>query len=56
MKSYIPVEPVSRELRGHVFLATIDKPPVHALSVDVRRGLLNAVEAEDADSQATIDI
>ncbi|MFL9905972.1 3-hydroxyacyl-CoA dehydrogenase NAD-binding domain-containing protein [Paraburkholderia sp. RL17-337-BIB-A] len=40
---------VTRELRGKVLLVTIDHPPVNALSADVRRGLLAAVEAADAD-------
>ncbi|WP_454826013.1 3-hydroxyacyl-CoA dehydrogenase NAD-binding domain-containing protein [Paraburkholderia xenovorans] len=41
---------VTRELRGKVLLVTIDHAPVNALSADVRRGLLAAVEAADADS------
>ncbi|MEM5457152.1 3-hydroxyacyl-CoA dehydrogenase NAD-binding domain-containing protein [Paraburkholderia phytofirmans] len=40
---------VTRELRGKVLLVTIDHAPVNALSADVRRGLLAAVEAADAD-------
>jgi 3-hydroxyacyl-CoA dehydrogenase len=40
---------VNRELRGKVLLVTIDHAPVNALSADVRRGLLAAVEAADAD-------
>lgn len=40
---------VTRELRGKVLLVTIDHPPVNALSADVRRGLLAAVEAANAD-------
>ncbi|MFM0122610.1 3-hydroxyacyl-CoA dehydrogenase NAD-binding domain-containing protein [Paraburkholderia sp. RL18-101-BIB-B] len=40
---------VTRELRGRVLLVTIDHAPVNALSADVRRGLLAAVEAADAD-------
>ncbi|MFM0238009.1 3-hydroxyacyl-CoA dehydrogenase NAD-binding domain-containing protein [Paraburkholderia phytofirmans] len=40
---------VSRELRGKVLLVTIDHAPVNALSADVRRGLLAAIEAADAD-------
>src|SRR5438093_1180767 len=38
-----------REQRGDVLLVTIDNPPVNALGVDVRRGLLAAIEAADAD-------
>jgi 3-hydroxyacyl-CoA dehydrogenase len=40
---------VTRELRGKVLLVTIDHAPVNALSADVRRGLLTAIEAADAD-------
>ncbi|PRY07459.1 3-hydroxyacyl-CoA dehydrogenase NAD-binding domain-containing protein [Paraburkholderia sp. BL25I1N1] len=40
---------VTRELRGKVLLVTIDHAPVNALSADVRRGLLAAVEAAGAD-------
>ncbi|NUY33400.1 3-hydroxyacyl-CoA dehydrogenase [Paraburkholderia sp. JPY303] len=40
---------VTRELRGNVLLVTIDHAPVNALSADVRRGLLAAIEAADAD-------
>ena len=41
---------VTRELRGKVLLVTIDHAPVNALSADVRRGLLAAIEAADDDS------
>jgi 3-hydroxyacyl-CoA dehydrogenase len=40
---------VLREQRGDILLVTIDNPPVNALGVDVRRGLLAAIEAADAD-------
>jgi 3-hydroxyacyl-CoA dehydrogenase len=40
---------VVREQRGDILVVTIDNPPVNALGVDVRRGLLEAVEAADAD-------
>ncbi|HXZ09483.1 MAG TPA: enoyl-CoA hydratase-related protein, partial [Paraburkholderia sp.] len=40
---------VSRELRGKILLVTIDHAPVNALSADVRRGLLAAIEAAEAD-------
>ncbi|MBC8735515.1 3-hydroxyacyl-CoA dehydrogenase [Paraburkholderia sp. UCT31] len=40
---------VTRELHGKVLLVTIDHAPVNALSADVRRGLLAAIEAADAD-------
>ncbi|MDY7577092.1 3-hydroxyacyl-CoA dehydrogenase NAD-binding domain-containing protein [Herbaspirillum sp. RTI4] len=41
---------VTRELRGDILLVTINQPPVNALGVDVRRGLLVAIEAADADA------
>ncbi|APA84375.1 enoyl-CoA hydratase/isomerase family protein [Paraburkholderia sprentiae WSM5005] len=40
---------VTRELRGAVLLVTIDHAPVNALSADVRRGLLAAIEAADTE-------
>jgi len=40
---------VAREQHGDILLVTIDNPPVNALGVDVRRGLLEAIEAADAD-------
>lgn len=40
---------VTRKLRGKVLLVTIDHAPVNALSADVRRGLLAAIEAADSD-------
>jgi 3-hydroxyacyl-CoA dehydrogenase len=42
-------EVVTRELRGKVLLVSIDHAPVNALSADVRRGLLAAIEAADND-------
>lgn len=47
--------PVSFERAPHpggVFVVTIDNPPVNALGVDVRRGLVAAIEAAEADSAA----
>jgi 3-hydroxyacyl-CoA dehydrogenase len=44
-----PAAAVRRELRGNILLVTIDNPPVNALGVDVRRGILAAIEAADAD-------
>jgi 3-hydroxyacyl-CoA dehydrogenase len=41
-------EPVAHELRGNVLLVTIDNPPVNALGVAVRRGLVAAVDAAEA--------
>ncbi|WP_406867366.1 3-hydroxyacyl-CoA dehydrogenase NAD-binding domain-containing protein [Paraburkholderia fungorum] len=40
---------VTRELRGKVLLVTVDHAPVNALSADVRRGLLAAIEAAETD-------
>jgi len=40
---------IARELHGDILLVSIDNPPVNALGVDVRRGLLEAIEAADAD-------
>ncbi|QGW80785.1 3-hydroxyacyl-CoA dehydrogenase NAD-binding domain-containing protein [Variovorax paradoxus] len=47
--------PVSFERAPHpggVFVVTIDNPPVNALGVDVRRGLVAAIEAAEVDSAA----
>ena len=44
--------PVTFERRGDVFVVTIDNPPVNALGVDVRRGLVAAIDAAEADSAA----
>jgi 3-hydroxyacyl-CoA dehydrogenase len=41
---------VSRALHGNVLVVTIDHPPVNALSVDVRRGLVDAIDAAEADA------
>jgi 3-hydroxyacyl-CoA dehydrogenase len=43
------VPQVTREQHGDILLVGIDNPPVNALGVDVRRGLLEAIEAADAD-------
>src|SRR3989442_2834772 len=40
--------PVTRQLRGKILLVTIDNPPVNALGVDVRRGLVDAIDAAEA--------
>jgi 3-hydroxyacyl-CoA dehydrogenase len=44
---------VTRELRGDILLVTIANPPVNALGVEVRSGLLAAIEAADADPAVT---
>ena len=41
---------VVREQHGDILLVTIDNPPVNALGVDVRRGLMEAIEAADLDA------
>ena len=41
---------VRREHCGPVLLVTIDNPPVNALGVDVRRGLIEAMAAADTDA------
>ena len=41
---------VRSELRDDgILVVTVDNPPVNALSADVRRGLLHAIEAAEAD-------
>ncbi len=44
--------PVTFAREGDVFVVTIDNPPVNALGVDVRRGLVAAIEAAEADAGA----
>jgi 3-hydroxyacyl-CoA dehydrogenase len=44
--------PVARNLHGNVLVVSIDHPPVNALSVDVRQGLVEAIEAAQADPAA----
>ena len=41
--------PVARNLHGNVLVVSIDHPPVNALSVDVRQGLVEAIDAAQAD-------
>jgi 3-hydroxyacyl-CoA dehydrogenase len=43
-----PALPVTHELRGNILLVTVDNPPVNALGVDVRRGLVAAIDAAEA--------
>jgi 3-hydroxyacyl-CoA dehydrogenase len=45
-----PVDTVTRELRGKILLIAIDNPPVNALGADVRRGILTAIDAAEADA------
>ena len=42
--------PVVRAMHGDILVVTIDNPPVNALGVDVRRGLLEAIEAAEGDA------
>jgi len=44
--------PVTFRRDGDVFVVTVDNPPVNALGVDVRRGLVAAIEAAEADGNA----
>lgn len=41
---------VRTELRGPVLIATLDSPPVNALNVELRRGLIAAIEKAEADA------
>src|SRR5665647_310191 len=43
-------EVVTRELRGNILLVIINNPPVNALGVAVRRGIVAAIDAADADA------
>ncbi len=47
-----PAAPVTFAREADVFVVTIDNPPVNALGVDVRRGLVAAIAAAEADSAA----
>jgi 3-hydroxyacyl-CoA dehydrogenase len=42
--------PVARAMHGDILVVTIDNPPVNALGVDVRRGLVAAIDAAGADA------
>lgn len=44
--------PVTFRRDADVMVVTVDNPPVNALGVDVRRGLVAAIEAAEADSGA----
>ena len=48
--SATPAANVLQRREGDILLVTIDNPPVNALGVDVRRGLMEAIEAADADA------
>jgi 3-hydroxyacyl-CoA dehydrogenase len=41
---------VQHELRGAVLVVTIDQPPVNAINAAVRRGLIDAIAAADANA------
>jgi 3-hydroxyacyl-CoA dehydrogenase len=43
---------VTCSLHGHVFVIVVDNPPVNALAVDVRRGLVAALDAAQAEPAA----
>jgi 3-hydroxyacyl-CoA dehydrogenase len=42
--------PVARAMHGDILVVTIDNPPVNSLGVDVRRGLVEAIAAAEADA------
>ena len=42
---------VRTERAGDILVVTLDHPPVNALNVEVRRGLLQAVQQAQADAQ-----
>lgn len=42
--------PVARSMHGDILVVTIDNPPVNALGVDVRRALVEAIDAADSDA------
>ena len=46
-------EVVTVQRRGNVLVVTVDNPPVNALGVDVRRGLMAAIDA--AENDAAVD-
>ncbi|MCI5074496.1 3-hydroxyacyl-CoA dehydrogenase NAD-binding domain-containing protein [Oricola sp.] len=46
------IQTVTLERQGAVLVATVDNPPVNALSHSVRAGLVDAVEALESDPQA----
>src|SRR5687767_9387485 len=49
-----PTSPVTSQRRGKVLLVTIDNPPVNALGVDVRRGLVDAIEVAEANPAVAV--
>jgi 3-hydroxyacyl-CoA dehydrogenase len=49
-----PTAPVTSQRRGKVLLVTIDNPPVNALGVEVRRGLVAAIEAAEANANVAV--
>ncbi|MGF6508310.1 3-hydroxyacyl-CoA dehydrogenase NAD-binding domain-containing protein [Paraburkholderia sp. 32] len=50
MNPEVSVDVVTRELRGDILVVTLDNPPVNALGVHVRRGLLAAIKAAEVDT------
>ena len=45
-----PIAAVTCELRDNILLVTVSNPPVNALAVTVRLGLVEAIDAADADT------
>lgn len=50
MNPSTPQSVVSRSLHGNLLVVTLDHPPVNALSVDVRQGLVDAIDAAEHDA------
>ena len=46
------VKTVSVAKHGNILVATVDNPPVNALSHSVRAGLIDAVQALESDAEA----
>jgi 3-hydroxyacyl-CoA dehydrogenase len=45
---------VTSARRDNVLVVTVDNPPVNALGVDVRRGLLDAIGAAQSDDAVAV--
>ena len=46
--------PVTSRLLGKVMLVSVDNPPVNALGVDVRHGLVSAIDAAQSDNAVAV--
>ena len=47
-------EVVTLQSCGNVLVVTVDNPPVNALGVDVRHGLMNAIDAAERDAAVAV--